>query len=439
MNSEKQYIELYLRTADILTQHSADSLNAVRSKACEDFKRLGFPSRKVERYKYTDMAQLFAPPYNLNFNPTDLEIDPYEDFHCEIPSVSESTYFINNGVLYDKKLPQTDLPEGVIIESIRKVAEQNPELIERYYAKLARTDEDAVTALNTLLVQDGVLIYVPKNTKVEPLIQIMNLFHSEDNLMINRRILLIMDEGAQAAFLFSDVSLDNQKILSTQVAEVYVAENAQLDFYSIEMTHSENTRVSNIYVEQQAKSRVNHDAITLQSGTTRNTFDLVFKGEGSECFCNGCVIANDAQHVDTNTLIDHRVPHCKSKQLYKYVLDDQAKGAFASRVLIRHGAQKTLSEQTNQNLTMSKKARMFSQPMLEIYADDVKCSHGSTVGQLNDAALFYMQQRGISMEEAKLLLQFAFVNEVLAQISSEPLKEKLYLLLERRLKGELHR
>jgi Fe-S cluster assembly protein SufD len=165
--------------------------------------------------------------------------------------------------------------------------------------------------------------------------------------------------------------------------------------------------------------------------------DLTFRGEGAECVANGCVIADKEQHVDNNTLITHAVPHCTSSELYKYVLNDKSVGAFAGRVLVAQDAQKTVSGMRNQNLCASRDARMYTQPMLEIYADDVKCSHGSTVGQLNDAALFYMLQRGISEKEARLLLQFAFVNEVVENVRLEPLRDRLRYLIEKRFRGEL--
>ena len=218
-----------------------------------------------------------------------------------------------------------------------------------------------------------------------------------------------------------------------------MGENAGLDLYCLEETHAKNVRVSNVYIEQQAHSRVNHNVITLHNGVTRNKLDLVFKGEGAECWCNGCVIADKEQRVDNNTLIDHRVGCCDSHELYKYVLDDKAVGAFAGLVLVRKDAQKTTSQETNQNLCMTRTAHMYTQPMLEIYADDVKCAHGSTVGQLNDAALFYMQQRGIDQHEAKLLLEFAFVGEVIDQIKLEPLRERLHHLVEKRFRGELNK
>ena len=344
-----------------------------------------------------------------------------------------------NDAFYTKQLPKTELPDGVIVDSLCRVATENPGLIERYYARMAKTEDDAITALNTMLAQDGLLVYVPKNVKLGRAVQVINILRSDVDLMVNRRVLIILEQGAEAKFLFCDDSADDRHFLTTQVIEAYVGENASLDLYCLEETHVKNTRVSNVYIEQQAYSRVNHNVITLHNGVTRNKLDLVFKGEGAECFANGCVIADKTQRVDNNTLIDHQVPQCTSNELYKYVLDDDAVGAFAGRVLVRHDAQKTNSQETNNNLVAAKTARMYTQPELEIYADDVKCAHGCTVGQLNDAAMFYMRQRGISEKEAKLLLEFAFVNEVIDKMELAPLRERLHILVEKRFRGELNK
>lgn len=439
MASEKQYIDLYEANRQLIFDHSAKVMNDVRDAAFEDFKRQGLPSRKVERYKYTDMEELFEPDYGVNVNRVEFPLNPYSVFSCDVPNLSTSLYFVVNDTFYKRALPKAELPEGVEVMSLKDASEKYPETIAKYYGKLAKTSEDAVTALNTMLAQDGLFIHVPKNVKVERAIQVVNILRSDVDLMVNRRVLIVMDEGAEAKLLFCDDSADDRHFLGTQVIEAYVGENASLDLYCLEETHSKNTRVSNVYIDQQANSRLNHDVITLQNGVTRNKLDLVFKGEGAECWCNGCVIADKSQHVDNNTLIDHQVGHCNSHELYKYVLDDKAVGAFAGRVLVRHDAQKTESDERNQNLVMTKQARMFTQPMLEIYADDVKCSHGSTVGQLNDAAMFYMQQRGIDEHEAKLLLEFAFIDEVIDQIKLEPLRDRLHQLVEKRFRGELGR
>ena len=358
---------------------------------------MGFPTRKVERYKYTDVAKLFEPDYGLNLNRFDIPVNPYDAFRCDVPNLSTSLYFVVNDSFYTRQLPQAHLPEGVIVDSLCRVAATQPQLVEPYYGRLAQTGADALVALNTMLAQDGLFIYVPRHVRMDRTVQIINILRSDVDLMVNRRVLIVVEQGAEARFLFCDHAADDRRFLATQVIEAYVGDNASLDLYCMEETHIRNTRTSNVFIEQQANSRVNHNVITLHNGTTVNRLDLTFRGEGAECSCNGCVIADKTQRVDNNTLIDHQVPHCTSNELYKYVLDGNAVGAFAGRVLVRHGAQKTSSQETNQNLCASRTARMYTQPMLEIYADDVKCAHGSTVGQLNDAALFYMQQRLIHL------------------------------------------
>lgn len=439
MQSEKQYIDLYGECRDMLQKHSCEVMNAVRDEAFENFKRLGFPTKKVERYKYTDIPSLFEPDYGLNINRLEIPVDPYKAFKCDVPNLSTSLYFVVNDSFYDKALPKKELPEGVIVDSLARIAADKPELISRYYSKIAKTEEDGITALNTMLAQDGLLIYVPKGTVVDRAIQVINILRSDVDLMVNRRVLIIVEDRAEIKLLFCDHAADDRRFLATQVIEAYVGENAGLDLYCLEETHAKNVRVSNVFISQQANSRVNHNVITLHNGTTRNRTDLVFEGEGAECNLAGCVIADKDQHVDNNTLIDHKVGHCTSNELYKYVLDENAVGAFAGKVLVRHGAQHTTSQETNQNLCTTRTARMFTQPMLEIYADDVKCAHGSTVGQLNDAALFYMQQRGISKKEAKLLLEFAFINEVIDHMKLEPLRDRLHYLVEKRFRGELNK
>lgn len=454
MDSAKQYIDLYGECRSMICEHSSAAMNAVRDRAFEDFKRQGLPNRKCERYKYTDVSELFAPDYGLNLQRLDIPVNPYNAFKCDVPNMSSSLYFVVNDQFYSKALPKAELPQGVFVGSLADYEKVDTTFVQRHYDQLAHrnplTDEEAkqlprndkngtdpVTALNTMLAQDALLIYVPANVKVERTIQVINILRSDVDLMLNRRVLIVLEEGAEARLLFCDHAADDRKFLATQVVEVFVEKNARLDMTCLEETHYKNTRVSNVYIMQKANSRVDHNVITLHNGITRNATELVFAEEGAECYMNGCVIADKEQHVDNNTVIDHRVGHCDSHELYKYVLDDKSTGAFAGRVLVRKGADKTTSQETNQNLCATNEARMYTQPMLEIYADDVKCAHGSTVGQLNDKALFYMQQRGISLDEARMLLQNAFVGEVIDHIQVQPLRDRLHYLVEKRFRGEL--
>ena len=443
MKSEQQYIELYEQARQMIMDHAPEPMNAVRDKAFGDFRAQGLPTRKVERYKYTDIEPLLAPDYGVNLSRLEIPVDPYEAFRCDVPNLSTSLYFVVNDAFYRKARPQVQLPEGVVIGSLS----ERPDVVARYYGRLADTGGDALTALNTMLAQDGLLVYVPRGVRVDRAVQVINILKATpqnaqrrvSDLMVNRRVLIVLEEGAELKMLFCDHAADDRRFLTTQVIEAFVGEGASLDLYCLEETHYKNIRLSNVYIDQQGRSRVNHNVITLHNGITRNRLDLTLSGEGAECQCYGCVIADKQQHVDNNTLITHKVPHCTSTELYKYVLDEQSTGAFAGRVLVEHGAQKTSSQMTNQNLCATRQARMYTQPMLEIYADDVKCAHGSTVGQLNEAALFYMRQRGISLSEARMLLQNAFNNEVIDYMQLEPLRDRLHYLVEKRFRGELNK
>lgn len=437
MGSEQQYIDLYNDCRQMICGHSSAVMNVVRDGAFNDFCQQKFPTRRVERYKYTDVEQLMAPNYGLNLNRLNIPVNPYDAFRCDVPNLSTSLYFVINDAFYTKALPKTALPDGMIIDSLSAVAERNPELISKYYAKIAKTADDAVTALNTMLAQDGLFVYVPRGVRADRAVQVINISRSDVDLMINRRVLIVVEDNAEVQLLFCDHSADDRNFLTTQVVEAYVGNNARLDLYCMEETNAKNVRISNVYIKQESSSKVEHNVITLHNGKTRNGVELTLAGEGAECSLSGCVIADKEQHVDNNTLITHAVPHCQSNELYKYVLNGSATGAFAGKVYVAKDAQQTISQMANQNLCGTKDAHMYTQPMLEIYADDVKCAHGSTVGQLNDAAMFYMQQRGIPRSEARLLLQFAFINEVVDRIKLEPLRDRLHYLVEKRFRGEL--
>ena len=439
MKAEQQYIDLFSQCEAMICRHSAEVMNAPRAMAFADFERLGFPTTKEEKYKYTDAAKLFAPDYGLNLNRLDIPVNPYEVFKCDVPNMSTALYFVVNDAFYSKALPKTPLPEGVLLGSLKDMATQYPDLVKKYYGKLADTSKDGITAFNTTFAQDGFMLYVPKGVVVDKPIQLVNILRADVNFMVNRRLLVVLEEGAQARMLVCDHAMDDVNFLSTQVVEVFVGDNAVFDFYELEETHNSTVRFSNMYVAQEANSNVLLNGMTLHNGTTRNTTEVTLNGRGAEINLCGMAIADKNEHVDNHTSIDHKVSDCISNELFKYVLDDQSVGAFAGKVLVRPGAQHTSSQQTNRNICATREARMYTQPQLEIYADDVKCSHGATVGQLDEKALFYMQQRGISYKEARLLLMFAFVNEVIDTIRMDALKDRLHLLVEKRFRGELNK
>lgn len=436
MKSEQQYIDLFSACRAMLDGHGAGVLNARRAQAFADFERAGFPTSRQEDYKYTDAAKLFAPDYGLNLNRLDIPVNPYEVFKCDVPNMSTALYFVVNDAFYDKALPKAQLPEGVLLGSLRELSRRFPALVGKYYGRLADTSRDGVAAFNTAFAQDGFLLYVPKGVAVDKTIQLVNILRADVDFMVNRRVLVVLEEGAQAHLLVCDHAMDNVNFLSTQVVEVFVGRNAVLDLCELEETHNRTVRFSNLCVRQEAGSRVLLNGVTLHNGVTRNTVEVRLDGEGASVDLCGLVIADKGERADNHTFIDHRAPGCASSELFKYVLDDQAVGAFAGKVLVRPGAQRTDSRQVNRNLCATREARMYTQPQLEIYADDVKCSHGATVGQLDENALFYMRQRGVSLKEARLLLMFAFASEVTGRIRLDALRDRLHRLVEKRFRGE---
>ena len=437
MQSKEQYLNLYSECRELIARHSSDVMNAQRDTAHAELQRMGLPTKRDEDYKYTDVDALFAPDYGLNLNRLDIPVNPYDAFRCDVPNLSTALYFVVNDRFYAKALPKVSLPEGVIIGSLRELSAQYPELVTRHYGTLADVKDNAVTALNTMLAQDGLFLYIPKGIVMEKPIQLVNILRADVNFMVNRRVLIIVEDCAQARMLVCDHAADDVDFLATQVVEVVVGRGASFELYELEETTTRTHRLSNLYVHQEADSRVLINDVTLTGGTTRNTTRVTLGGRGAHINLCGVAIADKQQHVDNHTFIDHAVSDCSSHELYKYVLDDEATGAFAGKVLVREGAQHTDSQQTNRNLCLTRQARMYTQPQLEIYADDVKCSHGATVGQLNEDALFYMQQRGISFVEARQLLMRAFVGEVLDEIALEALRDRLHHLVEKRFRGEL--
>ena len=395
MSAERQYIDFYQEVRQTIASRSCAEMNAQREAAFEVFSAKGFPSQKVERYRYVKVDADFSPNYGIALTPLAGPLPPYCFRMADAAPHAR--------VLYNK------------------VADA----------------ADSIVALNTMLCVDTLVVHVPRGVKVEHPIQISNILKGEQDTMVSRRILVVMEEMAEADIIITDRAASQNCFLTNQVVEVVMADDSQLSLYEVEETHLMCTRYSSVFVQQGRNSRLHHSSLTLFNGHTRNRLDVLLQGEGSEVTANGCFIADKMQRVDNNTLIDHQVSNCRSDELYKYILDDSAVGAFAGRVLVRQGAQKTVSKETNANLCATRTARMYTQPMLEIYADDVKCSHGSTVGQMDEAALFYMRQRGIDEAEARMLLKAAFITEVIESIPLESLRDRLHVLVDKRLRGEL--
>lgn len=433
---ETQYIDLFTQHRKTIDEHSAKVLNDQRNKAFEVFRELGLPSRKLEDFQYSDVAKEFDHDFGINLKQLVPEVNPYTAYGCNVANLSTDLYFIMNDSFYKKDQPELKYPKGVFVGSLKDFAEQQPELCAKYYGQIATSDKNGVIAFNTMFAQDGFVVYVPDNTVLEHPIQLINILTGKVDFMANRRVLLIGGKNAEFKVLACDHTVDGHKFLATQVVEIYADENAHIDFYEVEESSEKTIRLSNIFSQIEKSANVLVNNITLQCGFTRNNYHVRLNGEYADGSMCGVVIADKEQHVDNFIFIDHAKPNCHSNQLFKYVLQESSTGVFCGRILVAEDAQKTLAYQSNNNLCSSPTAKMYSKPQLEIYADDVKCSHGLTTGQLDEDALFYLRARGISKEDAKLLLMQAFTSGVIDLIRLDVLKVRLLELIEKRFRGE---
>jgi Fe-S cluster assembly protein SufD len=320
-----------------------------------------------------------------------------------------------------------------------EAARQYPDLLKKHYSRYADYKKDGLVALNTAFAQDGTFVFIPKGAGYDRAVQVVNILLSPEDLFVQHRNLIIVEDQAMARVVVCDHSLSAHHFLTNTVTEIYVGENARLDYLKLQNEHNNSSQLSSSFVHQEKNSQAIFNTVTLHGGLIRNNINIRLNGEGAENKTLGLFLADRKQHVDSYTFVDHAVPNCTSNQNFKGILDEQATGAFTGRILVRPQAQKTRAYQANNNIMLTNEARMNTKPQLEIYADDVKCSHGATVGQLDENALFYMQTRGISKKDARLLLMSAFGSEILKEVQVEPLRERLADLVDKRLHGELSR
>lgn len=435
---EKQYIDLYKTHHSLIKQHAAPVMNESRDASFALFEKLGFPTTKLENYKYTDLKEVLSLDYGLNVRRLDFPVDPYQAFKCDVPGIQSYLYFVVNDAFYPEYNEQNaELLKEVIVCSLKEAAEKYPDLVAKYYGRLSTQKQDGLVAFNGAFAQDGFFMYVPKNVQLDRPVQLVNIMRADVDFMANAHNLIILEEGAKAQLLVCDHTVDDVRFVSNRVTEVFVAENATYEHYKLENTHIKTTNLSTLLIEQQASSNVLGNVITLHNGLTRNSIEIALNGENCETELCGMVIADKKQQVDNFTSVLHNMPNCHSNELFKYVLDDVSKGAFTGRLYVAKDAQKTRAYQTNRNILLNRTAKMRTKPQLEIYADDVKCSHGATIGQLDEQAMFYMRTRGIPYEEARLLLMFAFTADVIDNIRIPALADRMKMLVEKRLRGEL--
>lgn len=436
-NALTQYITLFEENRATICGHSAGKLNDVRDEALAALRDSRLPDRSCEGFEKTSIDEMFAPDYGVNISRVNIPVDVAASFKCDVPSLSTLLGIVVNDAFMPTSLLESKLPEGVYFGSLRRGAEMLPGIVDRFYGSIAPMGEASV-ALNTLLAQDGVLIYVPRGVRLPKPLQLVNIFSSPVSIATFRRLLIVIEEGAEAQLLVCDHTQERENsYLASQIAEVYVGEGARFEACSIEESSALTSRYSRMFVRQERDSHFSFNSTTLTCGTTRNDFSIDLNGENAETHLAGMVIGSDSMHIDNDSSIRHLSPHCRSNQLFKYVLDDTSRGTFEGSILVAPGAQYTEAYQSNRNILASTETRMHCKPQLEIYNDDVKCSHGATTGQLDTDALFYMRSRGIPEAEARTMLMQAFMVDVIDSVHITGLRERLLHLVDRRFSGSL--
>jgi Fe-S cluster assembly protein SufD len=435
----EKYLELYQDNITKISGISTPFINSFRARAFDKFTELGIPSRKNEAYKYTNLDTFFNHDYENYFMPAPSDFLKAEKFRCEVTDLDAYGVVLLNGFYptLNEKLRQ--LPSGVWIGSLNEAAIKFPDIFEKHFGKYAKSETDGLIHLNTAMASDGVFVYIPEGVTLPRPVQVVNLVQSDEDMFNQHRNLIIAEKNSNFSIIICDHTLSPQKFLTNAVTEVFVGENAHFDIIRVQNEHNNACKITNTFIHQERNSVTSSNNITLHGGLIRNSTYHYLGGEGAESYSYGLFLADKWQHIDNFVNVDHAFPHCTSNQLFKGVLDDMSTGAFNGRILVRRDAQGTLAYQKNNNILLTDDAKMDTKPQLEIFADDVKCSHGATIGQLDDDALFYLQSRGINKREARLMLMFGFAHEVIQNIKIEPLRERMDNLVMQRLKGELSR
>ncbi|MAW94181.1 MULTISPECIES: Fe-S cluster assembly protein SufD [unclassified Leeuwenhoekiella] len=408
-----------------------NSIHDIKDAAIKVFEENGFPTKKDENWKYTSLNSLVKDDYSL--------VGRNEDA-VEFRDVKK--YFLNDidtykivfiDGKYSSYLSETthDGVDVCLLSAALTKPKYKP-VIDKYFDKIVKTD--SLTSLNTAFASEGAYIYVPKNKTVSKPIQIVHFSTGvESNLMLQPRNLVVVEENSEVQIIERHQSLNSNPVFTNSVTEIFSGNYARVDYYKIQNDKDQASLIDNTHIDQQTSSEVAVHTFSFGGKLTRNNLNFYQNGEHNNSILKGVTIIEDKQHVDHNTLVHHKQPNCESHQDYKGIFDDRATGVFNGKVVVDAIAQKINAYQSNNNILVSDKASINSKPQLEIFADDVRCSHGCTIGQLDEDALFYMKTRGIGEKEGRALLMYAFANNVLESVKIPQLKSRITKLIANKL------
>jgi Fe-S cluster assembly protein SufD len=455
MDIKDHYLETFSEFEKARRNENGTPLVRLREAAMSRFAELGFPTTRDEEWRFTNIAPLTQVSFRLASTSvpkqlTALKLDrlTYGAWDCYRLVFVNGAFANDLSTLPDKQkftvCSLGDVLEGGAPRSIEPYLARFTDNVESPFfyqaaisarasmllAKLADYEEHAFTALNTAFFADGAFVNIPRNQIVDkPIHLVFVSIPGREPTMAHSRVLILAGINSQATIVESYVSLGNEMAFTNAVAEVALEENAGIDHYRIQRENPQTFHVATLQVQQNRSSRFSSHSITTGGNLVRNDVNAVLDGEGCECTLNGLYMAQGKQLIDNHTRIDHAKPHCTSHELYKGILADQARGVFNGKIYVHQDAQKTDAKQTNKTLLLSEDAVINTKPQLEIFADDVKCTHGATIGQLAEEAIFYLRSRGIGQEDARSLLTFAFANDIIGRIKIEPIRNHLEELL----------
>ena len=424
-SSKEWYLSNFKPFEEKLNGQSKSFLHDIRKEALKQLAEIDFPTNKNEEWKYTNVS----PILKHNFVPAVNSVLPeYSKDQIKEFLFNAFDYHLLvfvNGIFSEELSEISELPNGVIVGSLKKIYEENPELIDGYINKLSKID-NAFNALNTLYALDGLIAIVPDGMIIEKPIQVLYLNSSDKESVLSMpRNLIVAGKNSQLSVIANYRGFNGKIYFSNIITEVFVDEYAIVDLCKVQNENLESYHIEKVQAYQKKNSVFNHYNINFGGAIVRNDINSVLDAENIETHYYGLYMANEKQHMDNHTFIDHTKPNCMSNEVYKGILDDHSRGVFNGKIIVRKDAQKTNAYQQNKTILLSKTATIDTKPQLEIFADDVKCSHGATVGHLDETSEFYIRSRGVPQELAKSMLIRAFANDVIETLKIEPLKEQI--------------
>ena len=426
----ESYLESFSEFEKLAVGHDLPWLRKLRREAFARFCEVGFPTTHDEDWRFTNVSAIAQTAFRLARNGrvqvSRQQLEPYR-----IAGVASQLVFVN-GRFARELSSLNSLPDGVKVSSLAGEISSNHGAIEPHLGRYLDIRRDAFCALNTAFVEDGAYVHFPRGTLVEEPIYLLFVSTGDDApSMSHPRNLIVAEEDSQATFVEDYVSPDSGAVFSNTVTELVAGDHTVLSHYMIEREHKQAFNISTLRIQQERSTNVVSHSVLLGGALVRNNVHPVLAGEGGECLINGLFIGNGGQHLDNYMLVDHASPRCSSRQFYNGILDEHAHGVFHGRIIVHKDAQKTDAKQTNRNLLLSDDAQIDTKPQLEIYADDVKCTHGATIGQIEGDALFYLRSRGIDEVSARKLLLFAFAGECLDRMKPGPVRRHVEGLINR--------